>query len=250
MDIGPYFPSYSSLFSLSSPPRYGPPGTGKSQIARAVATECDSTFFSLSSADLMSKWQGESEKMVKNLFECARDQKPSVVFIDEIDSLCGSRGDGESESSRRVKTEFLVQLDGVGNDMSGILMLSATNCPWDLDSGIRRRFEKRLLIPLPCLEGRRAMVDIGIGDTPCQLSDQDKMVIAERTEGFSGADIGILCREALFQPITKCRKATKFKQVMQDGKRRSSSRSCRTVGAERRRSSNRWRRTVGQVRQV
>jgi len=180
---------------------YGPPGTGKSYLAKAVATEADATFYSLSSSDLVSKWQGESEKLVKNLFAMARANKPSVIFIDEVDSLAGSRGEGESESARRIKTEFLTQMDGVGNDVSGILTLGATNCPWDLDQAIRRRFEKRIYIPLPEVAARVRLLELGIGSTPVTITESDKQMLAEKLEGYSGSDMNIVCRTHPKPPI-------------------------------------------------
>ncbi len=193
---------------------YGPPGTGKSYLAKACATEADSTFFSVSSSSLVSKWLGESEKLVKALFEMARAEKSAIIFIDEIDSLCTSRdGGGESEASRRIKTEFLVQMQGVGKDDGNVLVLGATNCPWDLDPAIRRRFERRIYIPLPEVDARQKMFELNIGDTPHTLGRKDIRSLAERSDGYSGADVSVLVRDALLQPVRRCSTATHFKRV-------------------------------------
>ncbi|GAA5812319.1 Vacuolar protein sorting-associated protein 4 [Mucor flavus] len=193
---------------------YGPPGTGKSYLAKAVATESNATFFSVSSSDLVSKWLGESERLVKQLFQMARENKPAIVFIDEVDSLCGSRGEGESEASRRIKTEFLVQMNGVGNDMDGVLVLGATNIPWQLDAAIRRRFERRIYIPLPEVNARANLFALNIGNTPCTLGQAEFKQLADLTDGYSGSDIAVLVRDALMQPIRKVQSATHFKSVV------------------------------------
>lgn len=198
---------------------YGPPGTGKSYLAKACATEADATFFSISSSDLVSKWMGESEKLVRSLFEMAREAKPAIIFVDEVDSLCGARGEsGESDAARRIKTEFLAQMDGVGKDSSQVLVLGATNTPWDLDSAIRRRFEKRIYIPLPDASARARLLTLHLGDTPNSLTAEDIKAIADRTEGFSGADISILTRDALFEPVRRCQRAMSFKRIEKGGK--------------------------------
>ncbi len=137
----------------------------------------------------------------------------SIIFIDEVDSLCGSRSEGESDSARRIKTEFLVQMDGVGKNSGNVLVLGATNVPWELDAAIRRRFEKRVYIPLPEKEARSYMVKLHLGDTPHELSERDFDELGAITEGASGSDIKVLVKEALMQPLRTCQKAQQFLPV-------------------------------------
>ena len=197
---------------------YGPPGTGKTFLAKACATECQSTFFSISSSDLMSKYVGESEKLIKELFRLAQERAPSIIFIDEIDSMCGSRNEGENESSRRVKTEFLVQMQGVGSKNDKVLVLGATNLPWALDPAIRRRFERRVYIPLPDLEAREYLIRNKLKGLDKGFKDEDFKEIANRTDGYSGSDMEILCRDAAFEPLKLAQRTNKFKKVPKDGK--------------------------------
>ena len=186
---------------------YGPPGTGKTLLAKALATQGKTTFFSVSPTTFASKWKGESEKLVRILFEMARFYAPSTVFIDEVDALGQKRGDSDNEASRKVLAEMLVQMDGISGKLDQedlsveelkkniVMVMGATNLPWDLDEALRRRFEKRVYIPLPNSVGRREMFRINTKDIEVANNiDWDKLVI--KTEGYSGADIANVCREA------------------------------------------------------
>ncbi|CDR96062.1 ATPase, AAA family, putative [Babesia bigemina] len=207
---------------------YGPPGTGKTYLAQACATEIAATFLPVSSSDIMSKWQGESEKFVKSLFQTARERAPCVIFIDEIDSLCSTRSEGENESGRRVKTEFLVQMQGVSEGGNGVLVLAATNLPWSLDTAIIRRyvcsavtlircsFDRRIYIPLPDFRARRTLVELGMRGCDHELRSEDFDEVARQTEGFSGSDLNVVVRDARMQPLRKCKDATHFKKVVRN----------------------------------
>lgn len=143
----------------------------------------------------------------------ARENKPAIIFIDEVDALCGPRGEGESEASRRIKTELLVQMDGVGKDSRGVLILGATNIPWQLDAAIRRRFQRRVHISLPDINARMKMFMLAVGQTPCHMTQADYRTLAEMSEGYSGSDISIAVQDALMQPIRKIQTATHYKKV-------------------------------------
>lgn len=189
---------------------YGPPGTGKSFLAKACATEANGTFFNIKSSDLLSKFLGESEKQIKELFEMAREKRPSIIFIDEIDSIASARKEGDHDTMRRVKTELLIQMQGVGSNNKNVLVLGATNLPWEIDSAALRRFERKIYISLPDEYSRKEIIRHHLGKTPHSLTEDDLEDLANSTDGYSGSDLSTLTKDAIMAPIRKCQEATRF----------------------------------------
>ncbi|OMO85351.1 hypothetical protein CCACVL1_10245 [Corchorus capsularis] len=187
---------------------FGPPGTGKTMIGKAIAGEAKATFFYISASSLTSKWIGEGEKLVRALFGVASCRQPAVIFVDEIDSLLSQRkSDGEHESSRRLKTQFLIEMEGFDSGSEQILLIGATNRPQELDEAARRRLTKRLYIPLPSSEARAWIIrNLLEKDGLFKLSEDDIDAICKLTEGYSGSDMKNLVKDASMGPLREALK--------------------------------------------
>uniref|UniRef100_A0A0E0L7B3 microtubule-severing ATPase n=1 Tax=Oryza punctata TaxID=4537 RepID=A0A0E0L7B3_ORYPU len=208
---------------------FGPPGNGKTMLAKAVASESEATFFNVSASSLTSKWVGEAEKLVRTLFMVAVDRQPSVIFMDEIDSIMSARLANENDASRRLKSEFLIQFDGVtSNPDDLVIVIGATNKPQELDDAVLRRLVKRIYVPLPDPNVRRLLLKTQLKGQSFKLSSHDLERLAADTEGsfiflvycrsdkmtyvflgaeinmfigYSGSDLRALCEEAAMMPI-------------------------------------------------
>ena len=179
----------------------GPPGTGKTLLAKAVANETEASFFSIAGPEIMSKYYGESEKHVRDIFEQAEKNAPSIIFIDEIDSIAPKRGDGTDQTEKRIVAQLLTLMDGL-KSRGQVVVMAATNRPDDIDEALRRpgRFDRELKINSPTEEGRKEILRIHTRGMPLD-KDVDFDEIARKTIGFTGADLEILCKEAALKSI-------------------------------------------------
>ncbi|EKX33012.1 hypothetical protein GUITHDRAFT_44749, partial [Guillardia theta CCMP2712] len=191
---------YPELFKAMRQPwkgilLFGPPGTGKTELAKAVAKESNANFMSLSPSNVLSKYIGESERLLKRIFQFAKNQSPTVLFFDEIDALGISRNGAESDHSlRRLMAELLLQFNTL-TTADRVMVLAATNRIQDIDPALLRRFERKIQIGLMNQVDRLRLLHLKMGDTPI-ASDVDLQWVAQSTEGFSGAELELLCREA------------------------------------------------------
>jgi len=188
---------------------YGPPGTGKSFIAKAIANEVDAFFFSIKPSDIMSKWVGEAEQNIEELFKAARSHPKSVIFIDEVEALAPKRRNTDSTVMKRLVPQILAEMEGMNSDNSNILFIGATNEPWSLDSAILRpgRFSEKIYVPPPDPAARKKLFELYLKNRPL-LNDIDLDTLAQAACGYSGADIKEVCIKASVIP---------FKESIQTG---------------------------------
>ncbi|KAL1206722.1 Katanin p60 ATPase-containing subunit A1 [Cardamine amara subsp. amara] len=180
---------------------FGPPGTGKTMLAKAIANEAGASFINVSMSTITSKWFGEDEKNVRALFTLAAKVSPTIIFVDEVDSMLGQRTRvGEHEAMRKIKNEFMTHWDGLMTKPGErILVLAATNRPFDLDEAIIRRFERRIMVGLPSIESREKILRTLLSKE--KTEDLDFHELGQMTEGYSGSDLKNLCITAAYRPV-------------------------------------------------
>lgn len=195
---------------------YGPPGCGKTMLARAVANECNASFLAIGISEILSMWQGESERNLALMFEKARAQKPCVMFFDELDALAFARSKASSDVSRKIVNEFLSQLDGFDSANDQVLILAATNMPWDVDPAMKRpgRFARQVFVPPPDAVARTRIIELALESVP--HGTVDAAAIARLTEQFSGADVDALVERAKEYVLTEYLETRREREISQD----------------------------------
>uniref|UniRef100_A0A0D9VTX1 AAA+ ATPase domain-containing protein n=1 Tax=Leersia perrieri TaxID=77586 RepID=A0A0D9VTX1_9ORYZ len=200
---------------------FGPPGTGKTMLAKAVATEAGANFINISMSSISSKWFGEGEKFVKAVFSLASKIAPSVIFVDEVDGMLGRRENpGEHEAMRKMKNEFMVNWDGLRTkEKERVLVLAATNRPFDLDEAVVRRLPRRLMVNLPDASNRRKILSVILAKEDL-ADDVDLDAVARLTEGYSGSDLKNLCTTAAHRPIKDILEKEKKERALAEAENR------------------------------
>lgn len=235
---------------------FGPPGNGKTLLARAVATECSATFLNISAASLTSKYVGDGEKLVRALFAVAREMQPSIIFIDEVDSLLSERSSNEHEASRRLKTEFLVEFDGLPGNPEGdrIVVLAATNRPQELDEAALRRFTKRVYVSLPDIDTRELLLSRLLEKQGSPLGTEALRRLAKLTDGYSGSDLTALAKDAALEPIrelnmeqVKCLDISAMRPITENDFHNSLKRIRRSVASQSLNSYEKWSQEYGDI---
>lgn len=197
---------------------FGPPGNGKTMIGRAISVESGMNFMSISASSLTSKWVGEAETNVRAMFAVARAIQPTVLFIDEIDSILTSRGSNEQESSRRLKTEMLVQMDGIrSSNEDRLLVIAATNRPEELDDAVLRRLPKRVYVPLPEQAIREELIRSNLKKVKSNITPAEITRIGRMLDGYSCSDITQLIKEAVMEPVRDIVKSGNFNYIQSEG---------------------------------